>query len=274
MRGPLWVASTLLLTACAAPATRPSGGRAASGAQQYRPLPNVPDFATKPYAPFSRAAAVAIALREWRLFGQPVDDDPPGTRTPPPPDLKPERIEGLWQRVGEYWWIGLDPTRLEAAWTGKHDAFGTVFDPSDDSSYAWSAAFVSYVMRTAGAGERFLYSPSHNTYIDAAARHAPGLAVDAQPLDVYAPQPGDLICASRTARPLRFSDLPAGAFASHCDIVIDRTPGSLTVLGGNVDDAVTMKHVPVTADGRLSDGGRLLDGRYDWFVVLRVAYDV
>ena len=273
MRGPWWAAA-LLLTACATPAPRVAAQRGTSGTPRYRPLPNVPDFATKPYAPFSRAAAVAIALREWRMFGQPVDDDPPNTRPPPPPELKPERIEGLWQRVGEYWWIGMDPTRLEAAWTGKHDAFGTVFDPSDDSEYAWSAAFVSYVMRTAGAGERFLYSPSHSTYINAAARHEPGLAVDAQPPDSYAPQPGDLICASRTPRPLRFADLPAGSYASHCDIVVDRTPGSLTVLGGNVDDAVTMKHVPVTADGRLSEGGPPIDGRYDWFVVLKVAYDV
>ena len=41
------------------------------------------------------------------LFGQPVDDDPPGTR----PELgedKPERLPGLWQRVGEYWWLGQD----------------------------------------------------------------------------------------------------------------------------------------------------------------------
>ena len=272
MRTALW-ALPLLLGACSGTAPR-SAERGGASAPRYRPSPNVPDFATKPYAPFSRAAAVAIAYREWRLFGQPVDDDPPGTRPPPPPDLKPERIEGLWQRIGEYWWIGMEPARLEAAWTGKHDAFGTVFDASDDSDYAWSAAFVSYVMRTAGAGERFPYSPSHSTYINAAARHEPGLALDAQSADRYAPQPGDLICTSRTARALRFADLPAGSYPSHCDIVVDRTPGSLTVLGGNVDDAVTMKHVPTTIDGRLSDGGRPIDTRYDWFVVLRVAYDI
>ena len=32
---------------------------------------HVPPFARVPYAPISRAAVVAIALREWRLFGEP-----------------------------------------------------------------------------------------------------------------------------------------------------------------------------------------------------------
>ena len=33
---------------------------------------HIPPFARWPYQPFSRAAAVQIALREWRAFGQPV----------------------------------------------------------------------------------------------------------------------------------------------------------------------------------------------------------
>jgi hypothetical protein len=37
---------------------------------------------------------------------------------------------------------------------------------------------------------------------------------------------------------------------------------------------VTLKHVPVTPDGRLAGpDGRVLDGRYNWFVALRVLYD-
>ena len=51
---------------------------------------------------FSRDAVVAIALREWRLFGSPVDDDPPGSYRPAISDAKPERQQGLWQRIGEY----------------------------------------------------------------------------------------------------------------------------------------------------------------------------
>ena len=240
--------------------------------------PNLPDFVARSYEPFSRSAAVAIALREWRLFGQPVDDDPPGTRPPPLPDDKPERAQGLWQRVGEYWFLGQDPSRVEAAWTGRHDASGAVFPAGDDGDYAWSAAFVSYVMRIAGAGGRFPYSPAHHDYIDAARNvslgRENGWAVSAEPPDTYAPVVGDLICLSRTRRPLQFADLPGGVFAAHCDIVVDTAPGTLSVVGGNVDDAVTMKHVPVTLDGHLSPpGGPPVDDRYPWFVVLRVLYE-
>lgn len=249
-----------LLAACTSkPAAVPPPGR-------------LPPFVTKPYEPFSRAAVVAIALREWRLFGSPVDDDPPGTRPEPAPEAKPERIEGLWQRVGEYWWLGLDPEALEARWTGKHDENGAVFPAADDGDFAWSAAFISYVMRIAGAGAAFPYDRAHHVYIDAARTGRTALLTAERP-EAYAPQPGDLICASRGAKVIRYDMLPAGPFTAHCDIVVTAEQGQLGVIGGNVDDAVTLKHVPVTADGKLaSPGGALLDTRYKWFVVLRVNY--
>ncbi len=75
---------------------------------------------------------MAIALRESRLVGQPVDDDPPGTRPPPAPSDKPEREAGLWQRVGEYWWLGLNAGAPEAGGTGNHDAAGRVFSATQD----------------------------------------------------------------------------------------------------------------------------------------------
>jgi hypothetical protein len=71
-----------------------------------------------------------------------------------------------------------------------------------------------------------------------------------------------------------YEQLPRGHFAGHCDIVVDRGDGQISVIGGNVFNAVTMKHVPVTADGTLTDAnGRVLDTRYAWFVTLRVVYD-
>ena len=71
-----------------------------------------------------------------------------------------------------------------------------------------------------------------------------------------------------------FDKLPARPFPAHCDIVVATTPaGQLSVVGGNVDHAVTMKHVPVTPDGRLAEqNGTVLDKRYKRFVVLQVQY--
>ncbi len=136
--------------------------------------PRVPPFARVPFQPITREAVVSIALREWRLFGAPVDDDPPGSR--PPAAVKPEREPGLWQRVGEYWWLGVDKDSKEAAWTGRTDGQGVIFPPDEDGDYAWSAAFIGYVMRIAGAGPRFPYSEAHSTYIDIAKEQKTGRA--------------------------------------------------------------------------------------------------
>lgn len=235
-----------------------------------------PDFVTKPYVPFNREDAVAIALREWRLFGSPIDDTTDSYHPATPQD-KPERQPGLWQRVGEYWWIGMNYGSPDAGWTGKHDANGSVFPANEDAEYAWSAAFISYVMRIAGAGTQFPYSASHSDYINIAKQQAlgqtSGWIVTAQRPETYAPQPGDLICMGRgRAGALRYDDLPAGHFPGHCDIVVDTSlPGQISVVGGNVDDAVTMKHVPVTPDGKLATpDGQVLDTRYPWMVVLQL----
>ncbi|MDE2005231.1 MAG: DUF2272 domain-containing protein [Rhodospirillales bacterium] len=245
------------------------------------PEARVPPFARVPYRPISRRAVVAIALREWRLWGSLVDDAPPDTVPPPPPEESPERQPGLWQRVGEYWWLGMDAGNPDSRWAGKYDAAGHLFPAARGGDFAWSAAFVSYVMRIAGAGDRFPYSEAHATYIDIAAQQAEGRTqgwlVTAEAPDAYAPQPGDLICMGREwARGIVFADLPAPRFPSHCDIVTaSPAPGAagpvLTVVGGNVDDAVTMKHVPVTETGRLAGAdGVVRDTRYPWMVVLRL----
>lgn len=238
-----------------------------------------PPFATATFEPISREAVVAIALREWRLWGNRVDDDPPGTRPPPLPQDKPERWPGYWQRVGEYWWLGMDAGMPQDAWTGKHDASGQVFPANQDANFAWSAAFVSYVMRIAGAGSAFPYAEAHSTYIDIAKEMATGqvtgyIITARRPTD-YAPQPGDLICEARgrRAESITYDDLPTDHFPGHCDIVVAAVPGQLSVVGGNVDDAVTMKHVPTTQDGKLATpDGTIIDTRYPWMVVIKVLY--
>jgi hypothetical protein len=230
---------------------------------------HIPLYARVPYQPFSREAAIQIAYREWRAFGQPLVL--PHTELP----FDNERTEGLWQRVGDYWWQGLYLGEREQGFTGMHDQNGRVFAAREDENFAWSAAFVDYVMRMAGAGRRFPYSPTHSDYINAARQSGgSGLAISAQPPESYAPQRGDLICYSRTRRPMRYAELPTGRFPGHCDLVVAARPGLLDVIGGNVDNSVSMKHIPVTTSGLLANpDGTVVDPDYPWFAVLRVQYD-
>ncbi len=262
-RGTAIVAALALLGGCQTP-PKPT------------PIPkdlHVPDFARVPFELFSRANAVAIAQREWRVFGQPVLASDARDEDPGELGEKPERTAGLWQRIGEYWWLGIDADNPEHRWTGKHDAEGRVFPPEQDGRFAWSAAFVSYVMRSAGAGTRFPYSASHADYINAARRGTALLSAEAP--EAYAPQPGDLICVGRGgAENLRFADLPARRFAGHCDIVVARGAGTLDAIGGNVQDAVTLKQVATTPDGKLAGAdGIPIDPRFSWLAVIRVRYD-
>jgi len=282
LRAPVQTSCALVLAlAACTPGSPPAVEEASaqpSGQQTAAQSGHSPPFARMPYEPFSRADAVAIAEQEWRLFGQRVDDDPPASRQPPGPNDDPDRVPGFWQRIGEYWWLGQDANRRESAWTGMHDESGQEFDDRRDDYYAWSAAFISYVMRTAGAGARFPYAPSHYVYINIAKQMklggTSGWAMVAERPEEYAPVPGDLICFSRGGRPLKYDKLPVRHFAGHCDIVVSRGKEQISVIGGNVDHAVTMKHVPVTTDGRLADCRDCVrDTRYPWFVVLRILYD-
>jgi hypothetical protein len=228
---------------------------------------HAPPFANVPYAPFSRSAAVAVAMDEWRLWGSHVDDTG-GAGYVQTDATMPERQQGLWQRIGEYWWEGLNAGDQDSVWTGKHDGAGHVFPVSANGNYAWSAAFISYVMRIAGAGPDFPYGADHATYINAAARHKAYGLLDAEDPATYAPRLGDLVCFPRDwAHNLTFADLPTSySFPSHCGIVVGGGPESVTIIGGNVDDAVTMEHL------HTNDAGELQDNREPWFVVLRVNY--
>lgn len=254
-----------ILAGCAA-APSPEGPARITPAATTGLNAHIPPFARWPYQPFARQAAVQIALGEWRAFRQPIKY--PNTELPD----DEEREEGLWQRVGLYWWVGLDPSWPQSGWTGIHDQNGRIFPAGRDGYFAWSAAFIDYVMRMAGAGASFPYSENHSEYINAAAQRTPGVALEAERVVAYAPQIGDLICLWRD-RPVTFDQLPAGKFPGHCDIVVAMKPGELDVIGGNVDNAVTMKPIPATADGHLAGpDGVVLDPDHHWFVVLKVLY--
>ena len=153
-----------------------------------------------------------------------------------------ETEAGFWERIGVYWELG---TGYEI--DGLH------------TDWPWSAAFVSYVMKIAGAKERFRYSIRHadyiNEYIKGDIRFFEG-----HRLEEYAPKIGDLVCYSRQSG-ISFNNLPEN-YKSHTDIVVNTNSDHIEVIGGNVGNSVTKKQLKIDKQGTLTDTN------HKWFVVI------
>jgi hypothetical protein len=186
--------------------------------------------------------AVRIARQEWERFGQQTIDKDGKI-------VKPGGLESqdpYWRRVGDYWKsVGLDLS-------GK------------DTDEPWSAAFMSWVMRQAGMGDRFSYSEWHATYI----RNSIFARRDGDKHFAYwgyrlgerAPQLGDLVGYARQGG-VSYDYQPL-TYASHTDLVVAVRPHEIDVIGGNVKDSVSMKTL------RTDDQGHLIDKANRWFVVM------
>jgi len=115
---------------------------------------------------------------------------------------------------------------------------------------AWSAAFISWVLKQAGAGPYFQYAAAHRYYVHRAVHNAlkyGGHPVQAHPVERTKPRVGDLVCYWRESRPLTIADLvkipvmtedPQHQFPLHCDIVTEVEPKHLWSVGGNVSQSV------------------------------------
>jgi peptidoglycan hydrolase-like protein with peptidoglycan-binding domain len=129
------------------------------------------------------------------------------------------------------------------------------------ATHPWSAAFISWVMRKAGAGKAFKYSGLHSVYISAA--KANRIAGNANPFKAYrlsevAPRVGDLVCCKRAAGSKVTYDSIRAGMKTHCDIVVAVKPGAITVIGGNVDQSVKHRRtVPTDHLGRVSQPARV-----------------
>lgn len=169
-----------------------------------------------------------------------------------------------WRRVAFYWQSsGL--LRSVAQRPGATDCGYA----SDNPSYAgpscrgfvidtpWSAAFISWVAQRAGI-PGFTLSASHFDYVRAA-RSNPG----SSPFTYADPRtariaPGDLLCYVRANRIYGFDGLAAlidrGGVAGlpmHCDFVVGTDGGHAYTIGGNVQQAVTLRMLTTNANGQV-----------------------
>ena len=177
-----------------------------------------------------------------------------------------ENIDPFSGFVGEYWKIGVKNPNINGKTTfqGKKGPFRP----------AWSSAFVSFIMRTAGAGTAFFYHEAHIHYVVKAIRDAKTPGTMAKFLgrdpETFAPKVGDIINAGRAeSKNVTFKDVlakygkkpvPDGNFmSSHSDIVVSVDGKTLTTVGGNVEvDTVGEKTWKLNAAGTLVKGPSLI----------------
>lgn len=181
------------------------------------------------------ARAALIAIDEWTFFGKQTFDqqghkDHAGHT---------EGENGYWQRVGLYWLEG----------TNTHGLDGR------DHGHYWSATFISWVMRQAGADDRFRYSTQHSVYIYQGVRDFLSKRTTAGywtvRLNEEKPEIGDLVCWSRQAG-IDYDHQHGGDYAGHTDVVVEVRDGQISIIGGNVGSSITRRPLALDQNGYLA----------------------
>ncbi|MDL5034256.1 DUF2272 domain-containing protein [Pelomonas sp. APW6] len=209
-----------------------------------------------------------LAQQEWTLWGQvrwKLQTDelerPRGLASPT------EAEPAFTSRVLHYWFaIGAAETQQRLVYP-------------DGSMLPWSAAFISYLARTAGlSAQQFPPSAAHWSYIRASLEQPRRSSFEALDAALARPQPGDLICAPREAAVQRL-----GSFAQlqrltrqererswpfHCDLVVEVAPDKVGAIGGNVHERVVWTEAAIDGEGHL-----LMHPERPWIVVLRRTLD-
>lgn len=149
-------------------------------------------------------------------------------------------------------------------------------DPACDDitqpRWAWSAAFISWVMRQAGLTEaQFLTGQAHNLYVtDARDGVLPTPAFHVEPYPAL-PQPGDMVCSARDTWQdvTRVEQIRAGHTAMHCDIVVemDAEQRIVKAIGGNVQQSVSMSLIPWPDAAGIGEEGA--EAYAPWLLVMR-----
>jgi hypothetical protein len=237
-------------------------------------VPPAPPEPPLPYPPAARERMLRIALVEWEEWGRRdrIAGDPPAAATPEADPANFPRVLAYWRAVDE---DGGAVARNRPRYAAAVAAGGGAARPAVAlwQEPAWSAAFISFVLRGAGVDRReFPPDAAHGAYVDALVRDAerfPDLApfVPREPA-AYAPRPGDLACADRGPDPIdhwRQRAADRGRFRPmHCDIVVEAGPGFVLMVGGNLGDAVVRTRFPADGSGYLLPP---LPGNPVWFAV-------
>ena len=167
-------------------------------------------------------------------------------------------------RVGDYW-----------------RAVGQPFNGrtlnADGKRPPWSSAFISFVLKEAGAGDRFKYSVAHCHYFQDFVERAGSALYEALPATEAIPKVGDIVHYGRgsaeqhdfaAAREAYGAD---SFYSSHSSIVVevDQEKREIKTIGGNESDSVAERTYPLDANGHLKPR-RTANRTLPWIGVLRL----
>ncbi len=129
---------------------------------------------------------------------------------------------------------------------------------SDKSIKHWSAAFISYCMRAGGVTERqFPRCQRHMGYIHFAVNNLrsgdPDEAFSGHRVENYSPKAGDLLGFSMQKWVDYKAAIRQARGRSHTDMVAFVRPGMIGVIGGNVQNGVTLRLLKTNSQGRVID---------------------
>ena len=214
----------------------------------------------------------AVACREHLMWYRPFIDREGRLANAPMMEAESSLLsigeDRAWQRVARYWrdsgLLGAIGHRrgatdcLYASATGPQAEAcrGFVVDTP------WSAAFISWVMREARV-PGFRGSSRHFRYVQAAYQDPSTNAFEVIDVARAKPAVGDLICYVRQYGRLFGHEglLPllrnGTGLDMHCDIVVAVNPGNDSTayaIGGNVQQAVTMRMLPLNRNGEFWGG--------------------
>lgn len=118
------------------------------------------------------------------------------------------------------------------------------------SNYAWSSAFVSYIMVKSGFKD-FPVSTSHTCFASKI-KNGNYENYSLKRVNEYAPKIGDIVIKNRAGNNLTYDSFKCGDY-SHSDIVVGVTENQLITIGGNVNNQISITDVSINSKGLIND---------------------
>jgi hypothetical protein len=195
----------------------------------------------------------------------PNDEDVPASDAPPPPSLFARKLASVAEQQHQTFQFvnEADPQLCGQIKTWTED-IGSTFVSCTSNDQPWSAVFVSWCVKAAGAtSSEFKFSKQHSVFVNAAIRNAINATGVFHGLEITAHRPnvGDIIHHNRGGAQFTFDFARTHSqYSSHSVIVVEISHDSegpfAFCIGGNEGDAIRQSIVRLTPEGFIRQRGR------------------